>query len=493
MSRYDVDLFVLGGGAAGLTSAGTAATLGAKTLLVDRAPLGGDCTWTGCVPSKTLLHAADTRARARTFLRDFGADGADVPAADFGRVMDHVRRVREEIYEHADAPSIYEAMGVEVVRASARLAGPHEAVLTGDDGAERRVTFRMAVLCTGGRAAVPPLDGLDGVPYLTHETLFEIETLPRHLVVLGGGPIGCEMAQAFRRLGADVTVVDNGDRLLARDDADHAALLQRALEREGVRFRFGASAERVENTANGVRLHFKNDGATLDGSHLLVATGRRPNVEGVGLDVAGVAYTDKGIRVDERCRTTLGHIWAAGDCTGEYQLTHMSEHMAKTAVTHAILKVPAKMDRRGITWTTFTTPEVAQVGQTEKELRDSGARFETYTFPFSKVDRALTEGVPEGHIKLMATRWTGRILGASVVGERAGEIGALFAVAMHGGVSAATLSSTIVAYPTYGLAARRAADQWLVRKAFPGALGVVQRVLGYRGTLPPPPSPDRVV
>ncbi len=492
MPSYDVDLFVLGGGAAGLTSAGTAATLGVKTLLVDRAPLGGDCTWTGCIPSKTLLHAADGRARAAAFVRDFGADGASTPDADFGRVMAHVRAVREQVYEDADAPSLYEAMGVEVVRASARLVGPHEAVLTDDDGGERRVTFRLAVLCTGGRAAVPPIDGLDSVPFLTNETLFEIDTLPRHLVILGGGPIGCEMAQAFRRLGADVTVVDTGRRLLSRDDGDHAAILQTVLEREGVRFRFGASAQRVEKTAGGVRVHFQR-GDALDGSHLLVATGRAPNVENLGLDAACIAYTDKGIRVDERCRTTLRHVWAAGDCTGEYQLTHMSEHMAKTAVTNAVLKVPAAMDRRGITWTTFTTPEVAQVGKTEKELRDDGARFETYTFPYSKVDRAVTEGATEGHIKLLATRWTGKILGASVVGERAGEVAALYAVAMHGGVSAATLSSTIIAYPTYGLAARRAADQWLVRKAFPRAIGVVRRVFGYRGTLPPEPSPERVL
>lgn len=495
MPVYDLDLFVLGAGAAGLTAAGTAATLGARTMLVDAHRAGGDCTWTGCIPSKVLLHAASQRAHAAAFARDFGAAGAVAPEADTRRVMRHLRAVREAVYAHADAPPVFEAMGVEGVQARARLAGPHEAVLAGDDGAERRVTFRMAVLCTGARAAVPPVPGLDETPFLTNETLFELEAAPERLVVLGGGPIGCEMAQAFRRLGSRVTVVDRGERLLPRDDADHAAILQSVLEREGVEVILGASVDRAEATDGGVRLHVTAGGKStaVDGSHLLVATGRRPNVDGVGLDAAGVAFTDKGIRVDERCRTSQRHIWAAGDCTGEYALTHMSEHMAKTAVTNAITKVPARLDRRGVTWTTFTSPEVAQVGKTEAELRADGERFETYTFPFSKLDRAITDGATDGHVKVMARRWTGRILGASVVGERAGEIAAVFAVARCGGVSMATLSSTIVAYPTYGLAARRAADQWLVRKAFPGAVGVLRRVMGYRGTLPPPRSPDRIV
>lgn len=494
MPAYDLDLFVLGAGAAGLTAAGTAATLGARTMMVDAHRAGGDCTWTGCIPSKVLLHTASQRAHAAAFVRDFGAEGAVAPEADTGRVMRHLRDVREAVYEHADAPPVFEALGVEVVQARARLAGPHEAVLTDDDG-ERRVTFRMAVLCTGGRAAVPSVPGLDGTPFLTNETLFELDAAPERLVVLGGGPIGCEIAQAFRRLGSDVTIVDRADRLLPRDDAEHAAILQTVLEREGVRLLLGASVDRAEATDGGVRLHVTAGGETtaVDGSHLLVATGREPNVDGLGLAEAGVAFTPKGIRVDERCRTSQRHIWAAGDCTGEYALTHMSEHMAKTAVTNAIVKVPARLDRKGVTWTTFTSPEVAQVGPTEAELRADGARFETYTFPFSKLDRAITDGATDGHIKVMARRWTGRILGASVVGERAGEIAAVFAVARKGGVSMATLSSTVVAYPTYGLAARRAADQWLVRKAFPGAVGALRRVMGYRGTLPPPPSADRIV
>ncbi len=494
MASYDVDLLVLGAGAAGLTAAGTAANLGAKTMLVERDRLGGDCTWTGCIPSKTLLHAADLRARARAFLDRFADDVPPLPAVDFAAVMGDVHRTREAVYDDADAPAIFEGYGVEVVHGDARFVGPHEARIAGAED-ERTVSFRMAVVCTGGRAAPPPLDGLDETPFLTNESLFEIDRLPAHLVIVGAGPIGCEMGQAFRRLGSEVTVLDRADRVLGKDDADHASILQGVLEREGVRVVLDADIERVEPTAGGVRVHFTVDGddQTVEGDRLLIATGRAPNVEGLGLEAAGIAYTDDGITVDDRCRTSLSHVWAAGDCTGEYQLTHMSEHMAKQAVTNAILKIPASIDRAGLTWTTFTVPEVAQVGKTEAELREDGTRFVTYRFPYAKVDRAITEHATEGQIKVHATRWRGTILGASVIGERAGELIALYAVAMKAGVSIREISDTIIPYPTYGLGARRAADQYYIQKQFPAAIDVVKRVLGYRGRTPPPPDPDRVL
>ena len=493
MAHYDVDLLVLGGGAAGLTAAGTAANLGAKTLIVERDRLGGDCTWTGCVPSKTLLHAADLRASAQTYLDRFAEDAPALPPVDFAAVMADVHHTREEIYQDADAPEVLEGYGVEVVKGDARFVGPNQVHVELADGGARAVSFRMAVVCTGGRAAPPPIDGLDETPHLTNESLFEIDRLPDHLVILGAGPIGCEMGQAFRRLGSRVTVIDRSDRILGKDDADHAAILQSVLEREGVQFVLGADVERVEAAGEGVRVHVGGDHAPIEGDRLLVATGRTPNVEGLGLDAAGIAFTDKGITVDDRCRTSVDHIWAAGDCTGEYQLTHMSEHMAKQAVTNAILKVPAAIDRDGLTWTTFTAPEVAQVGKTEAELDEDGASFVTYRFPYSKVDRALTEHAMDGHIKIHATRWRGTILGASVVGARAGELISLYAVAIKAGVSVREISDTIVPYPTYGLAARRAADQYYIQKQFPLAIDAVKRVFGYRGETPPPPDPDRVI
>lgn len=490
----DVDLLVLGGGAAGLTAAGTAANLGAKTMMVERDRLGGDCTWTGCVPSKTLLHAADLRATTRAFLDRFAIGDTPLPETDFQAVLGDVHATRQEVYQDADAPEIFEGYGIEVVTGDARFTGPHTVRIDGAEGG-RDVTFRKAIICTGGRAAPPPLPGLAETPHLTNESLFEIDRQPEHLVVIGAGPIGCEMGQAFRRLGSRVTVIDRADEILGKDDPDHAAILRTVLEGEGIEFLLGASVERVGGEAGAISVTVEVDGRTqtVEGDRLLIATGRTPNIEGLGLDQAGIAYTERGVTVDDRCRTTLSHVWAAGDCTGEYALTHMSEHMAKQAATNAILKIPAPIDRGGITWTTFTTPEVAQLGPTEAELREQGTSFVTYRFPYTKVDRAITEHATDGHIKILATKWRGKILGASVVGERAGELISIYGVAKKAGVSVRTISDTIVPYPTYGLGARRAADQYYIQKQFPAVVNAVKRVFGYRGETPPPPDPNRVL
>ena len=460
--------------------------------MVERDRLGGDCTWTGCVPSKTLLHAAAVRAQAQAYVERF-APGTRLPPVDFAAVMADVHRTRQEVYHDADRPEIFEGFGVEVVKGDARFTGPHSAHVAGE--APRDVTFRMAIVCTGGRAAPPPIPGLDATPHLTNEGLFEITTLPEHLVIVGGGPIGCEMGQSFRRLGSRVTIVDRAGHLLGRDDPDHADMLQGVLEAEGVEVVLGADVERVAGTDGAVTVTVAASGQTREvtGDRLLIATGRTPNVEGLGLEAAGVAYTERGVTVDDQCKTSVGHIWAAGDCTGEYALTHMSEHMGKQAVTNAVLKLPAPIDRDGITWTTYTTPEVAQLGPTERELTEAGTSFVTYRFPFTKVDRAVTEHAEVGNVKILATEWRGKILGASVVGERAGELISMLAVAMKAGVSVRTISETIIPYPAYGLAVRRAADQYFVQKQFPLAIDVVKRVFGYSGDTPPPPDPERVL
>ena len=490
MSSTDFDVVVLGGGAAGLTASGTCANLGMRTMLIERDRLGGDCTWTGCVPSKTLLHAAQLRASAEAY-RAYG--GGDVAGPDFAAIMASIHAVRQEIYHDADAPENLTRFGIDVVSGEARFVDAHSVEIEGG-GETRRVTFRKAIICTGGRAAPPPVSGLEDTPYLTNEGLFEITERPEHLVVVGAGPIGCEMSQAFARLGSRVTVVDRADRPLGRDDADNARILQGVLEADGVEFVLGADVERVESAGGGVRVHLSVGGRdrTVEGDRLLIATGRTPNIEGLGLDAAGIAHTRKGVTVDDACRTSQSHIFAAGDCTGEYALTHMSEHMGKTAATNAAL-FGAKIDRKGITWTTFTQPEVAQLGKTAAELEEDGTSFVTYTFPYSKVDRAVTEHAETGQIKVHATRWTGKILGASVIGERAGEIAAIYAVARKGGVSLKTISDTIVAYPTYGLGARRAADQYYVQKQYPLAIDAIKRVFSYRGDTPPPPDPSRVI
>lgn len=491
MARYDYDWLVLGGGAAGLTGAGLGASLGARTLLVERHRLGGDCTWTGCVPSKTLLKAAHVAQQVRQAGR-YGLTDQSL-AVDGARVFAHVRAVRRQIYEEADSPERLASFNVETLQGEARFEDPHTVVVETADG-PRRLTARRLLLATGARPAVPPIDGLGTVPFLTSETLFELEALPERLVIIGGGPIGVEMAQAFRRLGSAVTVVDQGARILAHDDAVPAQALQAHLAAEGVAFVMEARVERIDRHEGALRVLAATPAGnrSLPADALLVATGRRPNVEGLGLEAAGVAYTERGITVDAHCRTSRRHLFAAGDVTGRYQFTHMSEHLAKVAATNALLRLPMKMDTQHVPWVTYTDPELAHVGATEAALQEAGTRFATYRFPYDRLDRAVTDGRTLGEIRVYARPWDGKILGASILGSRAGDLIGELAVAMRNGVSLRRLSDTIHPYPTYGLGVRRAADQWYARKQSPWLVRLVQKLYGYHGSVPEA-APERIV
>lgn len=484
---YDYDLVVIGGGAAGLTASGIGASLAAKTLMIERERLGGDCTWYGCVPSKTLLHAARLAHDART-ASAFGIR-ADV-AVDFAAVMAKVRSVREHVYHEADAPERFEEMGVEVAKGQARFVNPHTIDIEGD-GQARRVTARKIIVATGGRARVPDLPGLDRVAHLTNHNVFELTERPERLAVLGAGPIGTELAQAFQRLGSQVTVVEQGTRILAHDDAELAGVLHDVLQSEGIAYRMDARAERVEpDGAGGLRLILDN-GEPVRADALLTSVGRIPNTDGLNLEAAGVDYNEKGIAVDGSCRTNVGHVWAVGDVTPGPDFTHMSEHQAKTAATNALLKLPVKQDDT-IPWVTFTAPELAQVGPTEEQLGRDGVSFETYRFPYDKLDRAITEGATTGLVKVYARSLDGKIYGASVLGERAGEVISLYAVAMKDGTTLRTISDTIFPYPAWGQAARRAADQWYARKQTEGRVRLVKTVFGYEGEVQSV-DPDRIV
>lgn len=486
------DVVVLGGGAAGLTAAGIAASLGAKTALIERGPLGGDCTWHGCVPSKTLLKSAKIAHHVRHASR-YGL--IDQPAKlDFGAVMEHLRTVRQEVYDEADDPSIYEAMGVDVISGDARFLDEHRIEIARDDGHTQRVSARYIIIAAGASAAAPPIDGLEDVDYLTSETLFDLDTLPERLAIVGAGPIGTEMAQAFQRLGAQVTVLDRSGRILAKDDPELAEMLRQTLQKEGVEYVFGADVKRVAQPNGTIQIEVEQNGEarTLEADALLLATGRAPNMEGLRLEAAGVERTKEGITVSDRCRTSQRHIYAIGDVTGRYQFTHMSEHMAKVATTNALLKVPMKIDDRHVPWVTYADPELAHVGATEAQLQEKGARYEVYRFPYSKLDRALTESETTGLVKVYATKWTGRILGASILGERAGDLICEYALAMKNGVTLRQIADTIHPYPSYGLGVRRAADQWYAEKQRPALIRLIQRVFGYRGEIIEP-DPDRIV
>lgn len=493
MGKYDFDAIVIGGGAAGLTASGLAANVGAKTMMIEKNKLGGDCTWTGCVPSKALLQAAKVAQNIRQADK-YGIINGE-PEINFKKVIEHIHDIRRDIYEEADAPEIYEDMGIDVVEGEARFSGPHTLDIALNNGESQTVTSRYFFICTGSSPFIPRVEGIESVDYLTNESLFEIETLPQELLIIGAGPIGTEMAQALHRLGSQVTVIEMADRILPNDDPELAEMLHGQLETEGVKYALGAKVKKVSSEEGQVSVHVEVDGESkiLTGTDLLVATGRRANVSGLKIEVAGVKYSAQGISVDEKCRTNVSHIYACGDVTGEYQFTHMSEHMAKVAATNALLKYPMEVDSRHVPWCTFTDPELAQVGATESQLKEEDTSFEVYRFPFSKIDRAVAESKKEGLVKVLAKKWNGKILGASVMGVNAGEMISEFAVAMRNGVTLRNLADTIHPYPTYGLGVRRAADQWYIKNQSKWQVKLVKNIFGYRGEVPDFSDPDRIV
>jgi len=494
MSKYDYDVIVIGGGAAGLTASGIAANFGAKTLLVEHNRLGGDCTWTGCVPSKILLKAGKVAQQ----IRKAGKYGLidQKPKIDFQKLIKHLHQRRQQIYEEADRPEIYEDMDIDVAFGNARFINDHEIELEQEKQGIRSISAKYFFICAGSSPAVPPVEGIDTAPYLTSESLFEIKNLPDELIIIGAGPVGIEMGQALGRLGSKVTVVDMADGIMVRDDAELANMLRTYLENEGIQFVLNAHVKEVQMQDSGLAVDVLVDDThqkELSGDKLLLATGRRANVDGLGLDEAGISYSSKGIEVNEKCQTNQSHIYACGDITGRYQLTHMSEHMAKVAVTGALIKYPMKMDSDHIPWVTYTDPELGHIGATQKQLLDNNINFETYRFPFSKIDRALTDSEEEGLIKIYAKKWNGKIYGVDILGARAGELISEYALAMRNGLTLRNIADTIHPYPSYGLGARRAADQWYIKNQSEWQVKLIKKVFGYRGEVPDFSDSDRIL
>lgn len=469
------DLVVIGGGTAGLVSAMIAAALGARVALVERALLGGDCLVTGCVPSKALLRAA----RAAADVRDAGRFGvrARVEAVDFTAVMDRLRRVRADIAANDSAERLA-ASGVDVVFGHARFVAADAIEANG-----RRLEFSRAILATGARAAVPGTPGIEDAGYLTNETIFNLTTLPRRLVVVGGGPIGCELAQAFARLGSEVGVVQRGARLLPRDDGDASRIAAAALSRDGVRLLLGATALRVDRSGDERRVIVRvADGSTqtLPCDEILVAAGRAPNVEDLGLDAAGVEIGPDGVRVDDRLRTTNRRVFAAGDVASRHQFTHAADAMARIAVQNALLPVGRRASRLVIPWCTYTDPEIAHVGiSADEAARDP--RVVTITVTLDHVDRAVLDGEDEGFARVHVSKRSGRILGATLAARHAGESIAEIVLAMTQRLSLSAIDGAIHCYPTQGEVLRRAAGQWRRARLRPWMPRIVRRWLDLRG------------
>jgi len=456
--RIEADICVIGAGSAGLSVAAGASQMGAKTVLIEAGRMGGDCLNYGCVPSKSLLAAGNTAQVVRGAGR-FGVDGHE-PAIDFAKVNDHVRDVIAGIEPH-DSQERFESLGVTVLRDKAAFAGP-DTVAAG----EHRIAARRFVVATGSRPMVPPIAGLEGVPYFTNETIFEQRAAPAHLIVIGGGPIGCELGQAHRRLGAEVTIVDLGP-ILPRDDPELAALVRARLLADGITLHEKVEVEAVEPSGNGVAVVITAGGERrrVEGSDLLIAAGRAPNVEGLGLEDAGVAYDRRGIEVDRRLRTTNKRIFAIGDCVGAFQFTHVASYHAGIVIRNALFRLPAKVDYRALPWVTFTDPELAQVGKTEAEARADGGAVEVLRWPYQDNDRARTERVTDGMIKAVITR-RGRVLGASIVGAHAGELILPWVLAIDRGLKVGALAKIIAPYPTLGEISKRVAGSFYTPKLF---------------------------
>jgi pyruvate/2-oxoglutarate dehydrogenase complex dihydrolipoamide dehydrogenase (E3) component len=493
MSKYDFDAIVIGGGAAGLTASGIAANVGAKTMMIESNKLGGDCTWTGCIPSKILLKAGKLAYQIRN-ASTFGLLDAE-PTINFKKVIQHVQKVRDEVYEDADRPEIYEEMGIEVVFGEAEFKDAHTLEISLDGEQSRRVTAAHIFIATGAKAFVPPIVGLEDIHYLTNESLFEIDNLPEHLLIIGGGPIGIEMSQAFVNLGSKVTVIDKADRIMQNDDAELVEILQQSLIDQNVEFKLGCSINKIQNSGKKIEILIERDGKqeVISGSQVLIATGRKANFKGLNLENAGVKTNNKGIQVDNSCKTNVNHIYAVGDVTGRYQFTHMSEHMSKVAVTKALLKIPMTIDQKHVPWVTFTSPELAHIGASEKQLIAGGQKYEIYRFPYSKIDRAITEGETQGLIKVFASKLTGKIYGASIVGAHAGELISEYAVAMKNGVTLRNIADTIHPYPSWALGARRAADQWYIKNQSEASVKWMKRIFGYRGIIPDYSDKNRII
>lgn len=459
--RESYHLVVLGGGTAGLVTAAIAVALGARVAMLERHLLGGDCLNTGCVPSKAVIRAGRAWHEARRAEPDFGGPRVS-GEGDFSAAMERMRRLRADLSGH-DGAERFRDLGVDVFLGEGRFTGPDRVEV---DGATLR--FRRAVIATGGRPSLPPVPGLAEAGCLTSETVFSLTELPPRLLVLGGGPIGCELAQSFARFGSRVSLVETADRLLPREDPDASRVVRAALERDGVEVLTGASVEGVarEGRERRIRLRAGGEERTLEADEILVAAGRTPNVEGLGLEAAGVRYDGRGVEVDDRLRTSNSRVFAIGDVNGRWALTHASDAQARMVVQNALFFGRARLSRLIVPRATYTSPEVAHVGISADEAAER-EEVETITVPLAEVDRARLDGETDGFLRVHLRRGSDRILGATLVAEHAGDIISQITAAMTAGIGLGRLGGTIFPYPTQAEAIRKAADAWRRRKLTP--------------------------
>lgn len=455
-------LVVIGGGTAGLVTAAIAVALGARVALVERALLGGDCLNVGCVPSKALIEAARGWHAAREAHDRFAGPSVEQDA-DFDAVMERMRRLRADISSH-DSAARFSDLGVDVYLGEGRFTAADTLTVAGT-----ALRFWRAVIATGARAAVPPIEGLAESGYLTNESVFSLTELPARLAVIGGGPIGCELAQAFARFGSRVTLLEASDSILGNDDADAAAIVAESLRRDGVQIVCGARIARVSHSVSGRRIEFEGAAAeAIDADEILVAAGRAPIVDALGLDAAGVEYdARKGVTTDERMRTSNHAVFAIGDVASKLQFTHAADAQARMVVRNALFHGRAKKHDLIIPWCTYTQPELAHVGIDAAAVKEREAEVETLTVPLDSLDRARLAGETDGFLRIHLERGSDTILGATMVGPDAGEIISQITQAMVSSTGLSKLGEVVFPYPTLAEAVRKAADQYGRRRLTP--------------------------
>ncbi len=450
--RYN--LVVIGSGPAGLVTAIGAAGLGAKVAIVERELMGGDCLNVGCVPSKGVISAA----RIAAAVRDAAEFGVDVPSGgsvDFGKVMERMRRLRADMAHH-DAAARFQELGIDVFLGQGTFDSDGCVEVAG-----KKLKYKRAVICTGGRAAELPIPGLDSVDYLTNETLFSLTELPKRFIVIGGGPIGSEMAQSFARFGSQVTQIEMMSNILAREDKDGALIVQKAMEKDGVNFELNSKTVRVEQRGDEKVVVVEQDGKEREivGDQLLIGIGRTPNVDGLGLEKVGVEFDNRaGVTVNDNLRTTNKNIYAAGDVCSRFKFTHSADFMARIVIQNTLFKGRGKASALTIPWATYTSPELAHVGLSADAAQAEGIEVDTFTQPLNEVDRAILEGEDEGFVRVHVKKGTDTIVGATIVATNAGDMISEITLAMTHGLGLKKIASTIHPYPTQGDAIRKVGD-----------------------------------